>query len=53
MTLGHNRGRRLHEKEWWLAVGVMPHLTGVIGVITANAIDAIDGEALGITRNRQ
>ena len=51
MTLGHNRGRGFHEKEWWLAVGVMSHLTGVIGVISANAVDAIHGEALAITDN--
>jgi hypothetical protein len=51
LTIGHNRGRGFHEKEWRLTVGIMTHLTGVIGVITANAIDAIHGETLTITNN--
>ena len=35
------------EKEGWLAVGVLAHLTGVGGVVASDAEDAADGEAIG------
>ncbi|MNC85130.1 hypothetical protein D3C83_07100 [compost metagenome] len=45
--------RRLHEKERRLALGVMPHLARVLGVVAADAIDAPHREFLVALRYRQ
>src|SRR5580658_1871403 len=37
---------RLHEEERRLAVGVMAHLARMLGIVPADAIDAMDGKAL-------
>ena len=36
----HDGIRRLHEEERRLAVGVVPHLARVLGVVAAHAVDA-------------
>jgi hypothetical protein len=45
--------RVLLEEEWRLAVGIVAHLDGVLGIVAADAIDAADGEHLIATGDRQ
>ncbi len=37
---------RLLKEEGWLAVGIVTHLPGVLGVVAANKINATNGIAL-------
>jgi len=53
LAIGHDCSCGLHEKEWRLAIGIMPHLTRMVGIVTTNAIDPIDWKTLAITDNGQ
>jgi hypothetical protein len=41
----HDRVRGLHEEERRLAIRVVPHFLGVLGVVAADAVDASHREA--------
>ena len=42
--VGHDGVRGLHEEERRLAVRVVAHLARVLGVVAADAVDAVDGK---------
>jgi hypothetical protein len=48
----HGRVRRLHEEERRLAAG-KAHFLGVILIVAAHAVDAVNGKALATAHNRQ
>lgn len=48
----HGRVRRLHEEERWLAA-CEAHFLGVILIVAAHAVDAVNGKALATAHNRQ